>query len=323
MHYRRVTFTLDVPDPVRAKALAAGADAWLAGLPGLIAALSREWSITVGRAYRDASEAYVAEATRADGEPAVLKLCIPRPGDYARHEITALRLAGGSGLVPLLKSDTKRGALLVPRLGPSMADRRLPYARRLPILTGLARRVWRPAAGYGLPTGAEKGRWLIDFITRTWEELGRPCAERTVAHAVACAERRIGAHDDERAVLVHGDIHQWNALSGPYGPDGPEGPEGGYALVDPDGLLAEPEYDLGVLMREDPHELMAGDPWDRAHELAAATGTDPEAIWEWGVAERVSTGLLLTAIDLQPVGREMLAAADRISGLGGLEGSGV
>jgi streptomycin 6-kinase len=32
-----------------------------------------------------------------------------------------------------------------------------------------------------------------------------------------------------------------------------------------------------------------------------------------GVVERVSTGLLCTQIDLQPAGREMLAAADRVS----------
>jgi streptomycin 6-kinase len=37
---------------------------------------------------------------------------------------------------------------------------------------------------------------------------------------------------------------------------------------------------------------------------------DATAIWEWGVIERVSTGLLLTQIDLQPVARQMLAAAD-------------
>ena len=32
----------------------------------------------------------------------------------------------------------------------------------------------------------------------------------------------------------------------------------GYKLVDPDGLVAEPEYDLGIVMREDPVELLAG-----------------------------------------------------------------
>jgi streptomycin 6-kinase len=37
------------------------------------------------------------------------------------------------------------------------------------------------------------------------------------------------------------------------------------------------------------------------------------AIWEWGVVERVSTGLLATAIGLQPAGAQMLAAADAIA----------
>jgi len=59
---------------------------------------------------------------------------------------------------------------------------------------------------------AGAGRWLSDFITATWLELDRPCSERAVEHALACAARRVAAHDDERAVLVHGDVHQWNVL---------------------------------------------------------------------------------------------------------------
>ncbi len=39
------------------------------------------------------------------------------------------------------------------------------------------------------------------------------------------------------------------------------------------------------------------------------------AIWEWGVVERVSTGLLATRIDLQPAGQQMLATAERVCGL--------
>lgn len=66
-------------------------------------------------------------------------------------------------------------------------------------------------------------------------------------------------------------------------------------------------------MREDPVELLDGDPHARARWLAARTGPDAAAIWEWGVVERVSTGLLAERIDLQPVGRQMLAAADRLA----------
>jgi streptomycin 6-kinase len=88
-----------------------------------------------------------------------------------------------------------------------------------------------------------------------------------------------------------------------------------FKLVDPDGLLAEAESDLGVLMREDPTELRQSDPWARARWLARRCGLDATAIWEWGAVERVSTGLLLTRIGLQPVAREMLATADYIAAL--------
>ncbi|MBO0838748.1 MAG: aminoglycoside/hydroxyurea antibiotic resistance kinase, partial [Actinobacteria bacterium] len=105
--------------------------------------------------------------------------------------------------------------------------------------------------------------------------------------------------------LVHGDVHHWNAL---------QAPGGGFKLIDPDGLLAEPELDLGTLMREDPKPLLEGEsPRDRAARLARATGLDEIAIWEWGTVERVTTGLLATRIGLQPVGRLMLEVADRVA----------
>lgn len=297
-----------VPEVVCNKALAAGAEQWLAELPALIASLEQDWSIAVGSAYVDATEAFVAKAVLNDGTSAVVKLIVPRTGDAATNEITALRLGRGQGCVQLLREDEARGALLLERLGRSLHELALPMRQRHEILCSVAARVWRPAPGCGLPTGEEKARWLSEFIATTWEELDRPCTERAVEHALACAARRIAAHDDERAVLVHGDVHQWNALEA----------EGGFKLVDPDGLLAEPEYDLGIIMREDPLELLAGDPHQRARWLAERTGLDSSAIWEWGVVERVSTGLLCTQIDLQPVGRDMLFAADRVAEPSGL-----
>jgi hypothetical protein len=55
-----LTTTRTVPDIVRNNALQLGAEAWLGQLPSLIAGLEREWSMTVGRAYPDATEAFVA-----------------------------------------------------------------------------------------------------------------------------------------------------------------------------------------------------------------------------------------------------------------------
>ena len=126
-----------------------------------------------------------------------------------------LELAGGRGCVGLLRHDAARGALLLERLGPSLYELGRPLSQRLEILVATAETVWRPAAGSGLPTGADKARRLADFTTTQWEELGHPCTEAAVDHALACAARRIAAHDDERAVLVHGDVHQLNALQVP------------------------------------------------------------------------------------------------------------
>jgi streptomycin 6-kinase len=277
-----------------------GAGAWIEELPLLVGSIEADWGIRVGRAYRDSTEALVAEAICDDGTETVLKLIVPRGGEAAAREATVLRLAGGEGCPLLFEADIERGALLLERLGRSMYELGLPVRRRHEILVAAAARIWRSASGSGLPSGAAKAQWLAGFITEMWEELDRPCSQRAVDYALACAERRAEAHRDETAVLVHGDVHQWNALEA--------GNE--FKLVDPDGLLAEPEYDLGIIMREDP---LDGDLRERARWLARETGLDDTAIWEWGVVERVSTGLLGTRVRLQPVAGQMLSAADRVS----------
>ncbi|HEY6746440.1 MAG TPA: aminoglycoside phosphotransferase family protein [Mycobacteriales bacterium] len=299
--------TIEVPATVRSTARSVGADDWLTALPALIDRLERDWDITVGPPYEDATEAYVAAATLAGGDPAVLKLTVPRAhGRHATDELTVLRLADGQGCVRLLRHDEDTGAMLLERLGQSMFRLRLPIWERHEILCQVAMRLWRPAPGSGLQTGVDKARRLVAFVENAWDRLGRPCSRAAVAQALAGAGRRAAAHDDERAVLSHGDVHQWNTLRAADG--------SGWKLVDPDGLLAEPEADLGVLMREDPVELMTGDPADRARWLADRTGTDAVAIWEWGNIERLANGLLCLETGLQPHGRDSLAAADRIAG---------
>lgn len=295
-----------VPDVVRARAIDAGAHAWLDDLPVLVESLEHDWAITVGQPLDGATEAFVATAATVEGTPAVLKLMVPRERYTAAQEITALRLAAGHGCVRLLRADATRSAMLLERLGAPMSEHDLPLDRRLDILTELAEQFWQVVpADAPLPNGADKAAWLLDLIPTAWARLGRPCSAAAIEHALVCARRRQAAHRDDRARLLHGDIHQWNALAR----------ETGWALIDPDGLRAEPEYDLGVLMREDPMELLRDGPLARARRLADRTGLDAAAIWEWGVVERVSTGLLAVSIGLEPVGHQMLVAADEVAGL--------
>ena len=109
-------------------------------------------------------------------------------------------------------------------------------------------------------------------------------------------------------MLAHGDPHGSNLLADPV--------TQGYKFVDPDGLFIEPAYDLGVLMREWSDELLAdGNPLQAARErcamLSHLTGVDPEPIWEWGILERVSTGLLAMQVGLEGA-REMLTVAEEL-----------
>lgn len=108
------------------------------------------------------------------------------------------------------------------------------HLRDIETLVAAAARIWRPAPDVGLPTGAAKAQWLGECIADVWEELDHPCSERAVEYALACAASRGEAHRDETAVVVHGDVHQRNALEA----------GDGFKLVDPDGL-ADREYDLG------------------------------------------------------------------------------
>lgn len=294
---------IQIPPVVRNKALVSGAELWLEEVDALVADLASEWEFTPRRVFPDASEALVLTVDLVGGAPAVLKLMIPREGTHAENEVSVLRLVDGDGCPQLLRWDLERRAMLMERLGAPMSAMALPIAKRHEILCAAAQRIWRRVDDASLPTGADRGRDLAESIQIRWERLDRPLSSAAVDQALAAAESRIAAHDTANALLVHGDVHQWNALESPRG----------FLLVDPDGLIAEPEYDMGILMREDPIELMVDDPRSRARHLAAASGCDATAIWEWGLVERVATGLLLLEIDLQPVAGQMIAAAEHVA----------
>lgn len=286
---------LILPEPVRNRALRSGAEAWLDGLPAMVADFERKWAISTGAVLSGGSEALVLEATLAGGTPAVLKLLLPHIAGKTGKEIAVLRLAGGEVCARLYEADEPRGAMLMERLGERLAESGLPRREQTAVLCDAARRLWRPVPGGGFMTGAEKAQWLIDFIQEKWEEFGRPCSEATVSRATACAERRGAAHDDARAVLCHGDIHEWNTL---------EAPDGGYKLIDPDGLLAEPEYDIGVILRQPGYEFTD------AQWAAKRLDLDATAIWEWATVERLSSALTIRQLDLEPAATEWLAAAE-------------
>ena len=119
---------------------------------------------------------------------------------------------------------------------------------------------------------------------------------------MACTVRRRRAHDDRDAVLVHGDVHDLNVL---------QASDGSFKLIDPGGYRAERAFDLGTIIRCNPDS--GDDLRDRTNRLAARTGVDAMAIWDWGTIHRVIGGLYSRLIGFQPFGDLLLAEADRLN----------
>ncbi len=294
---------MDVPDIVRTYALGEGYAAWLDELPALVESLARDWSLTIGPTLRGGHAAFVAEATASDGTRAVLKVGVP--GDRRRlgWEATVLRLADGDGCARLLRDDLERDALLLERLGPELYEAVSDALVRHDALCDLATILWRPVSDdVDLPSGGERAHEYARALPRLWQLTGRPCSQATIEDAVECADRRKRAHDDRHAVLVHGDVHDGNALMTP---------DGTFRLIDPDGLRAEPACDLGTIIRCNPH--VGDDLRARADRLALRTGVDATAIWEWGTIYRVIGGLHSVRVGLQPFGDQLLARADHLT----------
>jgi streptomycin 6-kinase len=300
---------------VRAKLAALGerGERWLADLPSLIADLERRWSIRVGAPLSQGTCSYVARARTADGGEAVLKLGIPEPGFEA--QVRTIAAARGRGYVRLLAYDVERHAMLQEALGPSLADLGWSPERTIEVLCATLREAWRVPRppGATVAPSEEKARGLHGLVASLWERLRHPCSERVVRKALGYAERRAAAFDLDRCVVVHGDPHPANALT--VRTPRP-GAESGVVFVDPDGLLAEPAYDLGVVLREWCEQLLAAA--DDAPALARRycrlladhTGVDEEAIWEWGFLERVSTGLYVLQYGAADMARPYLESAE-------------
>ncbi|MFB6724225.1 aminoglycoside phosphotransferase family protein [Kribbella sp. NPDC056345] len=286
---------------MRRTVLADGDGAWLEELPGLVESLAREWALVVGGSLAGGHVALVVEVTQEDGSPAVLKIGVP--GRDVGPEATLLRLADGEGCAELLREDLSRQALLLERLGAPMQELVADPASRLDLLCEVAVRLWRPIGPDSeLPTGAMLAEQYAERLPRLWEQAGRPCSPATVADALDCMTRRRLAHDDRTAVLVHGDIHEMNAL---------QASDGSYKLIDPFGLRAEPACDLGTIVRCTPD--LGDDLRERAARLASRTGVDAAAIWQWGTIHRVMSGVYACSVGFQPFGELLLAEADRLS----------
>lgn len=273
--------------------------AWLGSLPALLASRLEQWHLEVDLAPGSfpwrGHGGLVIPVRQEDGLPAALKIAFPH--DEAKVERHALALWGGRGAVVLLASDTASCTMLLERLdaGRSLAD--LPLDHAAHVWGGLMRQLLlapdhRPEWQEFTHIAARAEQWSDD-LPADWEQLGRPLPRWLLEAALeVCQTRGAVGRRSASDFLVHTDLHFLNILARP----GTAGAlPAGYAAIDPQPMIGEPEFAVAPLLWNRLADLPADRPGPallrRCHDFSTAAGLDPDVAREWAIAREVENAL--------------------------------
>lgn len=243
--------------------------------------------------------------------------------DVAQHA-RVLDAADGHGYVRLLAHDAENDAMLLEQLGPMLPQAVPGPVAQTDVLGDLLLQAWEVPLAVGLPfIPSQKARSLLAIIEGALAADGLEAdasSPRAQEHAVVLARARtlaleLSESPSSRQVVVHGDPHPANFLQR----------GSSYALIDPDGFLCEPEYDLGVALRDHRQVIDeldraegpgAGRRWHAAlaERLAWRVGLDPERTLAWAHLERVTSGVFLGRLGYVEEGEAYLRTAGRLLG---------
>ena len=257
---------------------------WLQRLPETIAACEQRWSLTALPPLDDLTYNYIAPALMRDGTQVILKLGVPGAELNPEFgcEIEALRRFDGRGCVRLLAADVDIGALLLERAEPGTTLAALSDDEEATrIATRVMRRLWRPVVGdHPFPTVS---RWGPGFsrLRQRFHGGSGPLPERLTGKAERLFSELLSS--SAQPVLLHGDLHPWNILRAKREP---------WLAIDPKGVVGEPAYEVGALLRNmvDP-QLRGDDPVGLARRrldiLAVELSIDRRRLQGWGIAQAV------------------------------------
>ena len=255
---------------------------WLAGLPRLVERCATRWSLRVGPPFDNLSYNYAAPAEGPGGERLVLKVGPPCP--ELLSEIEALRLFDGRGAARLLDADPGWGALVLERLEPGTSLVALceeEDAAATSAAAGVMRRLWRPAPDrHDFPTAADWGEGFRRMRVHFGGGTG-PLPRRLFEEAASLFAELLAS--SAPPALTHGDLHHGNLLASAREP---------WLAIDPKGLVAEPAYEVGALLRNPlPQLLRRPDPVKvterRVAQLSEELGFERARVRGWAVAQAV------------------------------------
>lgn len=292
----------------RADSLGEAGLKWLQSLDEVIARLEKQWGITVVDVLEGGSAAFVGLSKDNLGKECILKISLPNdPPDRYRLCVNTLRAANGKGYCQLYADDISHRAILIERLGPRLSQSGLTPEKQMEILCNALKEIWKsPVDPLHRLDAQNKHSGFSSFIQDNWCKLNPPFSQKIVDKALCYAENLQLRTDPAKYVNVHGDAHNNNMLLIPGTQE--------YKFIDPDGLIFEKSYDVGVLMREWP-EAFEGNALDagmkRCRYLSCLTGVEEKDIWEWGFLQMTTTALILISIGQSELGYQMLGIAEK------------
>ena len=251
---------------------------WLRRFPSLIRDCERRWSLKIALPFPQLSYNFVAPALRQDGMEVVVKLGVPNP--ELTREIEALQFYAGRGAVQLLDADPEQGLLLLERLQPgTLLSLLTDDVEATSISASVIRQLWRPApAAHHFITVNDWAAGLHRLRQRFGGTTG-PLPANLVERAEAIFADLLNSMTDP--VVLHGDLHHDNILAGHRQP---------WLAIDPKGVIGEPAYEVGALLRNPMPQLLKVLNLERvlarrADQLAHELELDRGRIVGWGFAQ--------------------------------------
>jgi streptomycin 6-kinase len=254
--------------------------AWIDELPRILADCEKRWDVKIGPPFSNLSFHYVAPAVCSDGTQVIIKA--QSPTDEFVCETEALRIFAGRGMVKLLACDADDHVLMLERLYPgNVLSNMEDDEKAISAAVSVMRQLWRPVpAGHSFPSVQDWGQGFVrlreryhggngPFPAALLDEAERLFAELSASMA--------------EPVLLHGDLHQENILASEREP---------WLGIDPKGLIGEPAYETGPLLRNffpqlwqhpQPGRVLAR----RIDQMSEELELDRARIRGWGIAQAI------------------------------------
>jgi streptomycin 6-kinase len=261
--------------------------AWLVALPDSLADVATQWSLTLGDAVPNLSFNYVCFATRADGTPAILKVCVPNR--EVKQEIDALNFCNGRFAARLLESDADRGWLLLERIFPgtplsAIVETDDDAATR--ILGQMMQELCVPLPATHPFLPLTEWAKVFNALRQRFDGKTGPFPESLIARAEATFALPVAL-----PVLLHGDFHHDNVIKKALDDDllGHHQGLNQWVMIDSKGMAGDRLADVGPILYNpleyiDHHPNLYAVTDRRIAILSEVLNAERDLIIEWGLA---------------------------------------